>query len=415
MDPQQLIKSINSESNTGNSNVKIKKTIAIKRIIRNLYYEHTLSNLDLSKSLVMTPPSVTSLLSELTKEGIVAAKGHGLSNGGRKPMLYELAPDFGYIVGVDMDQYQTTMAVFNMHHVNVTPVKSISLKLSNEENILTTFIAEINELIESSKIERSKFIGLGISIPGFVNTKLGINYTFMNYGEKPLRKILEEELGMPVFMENDASAMAIGENRFGLARNKSNVLVLKLGWGIGLGLILNGQLYRGHAGLAGEFSHIPVEENGILCSCGKQGCLETETSLRVLAKLAKKGIQEGKITSLRAMVNEDPEKIESDLVIDAANMGDQYSVQILSTLGYKLGKGISILIHLFNPELIVLGGKLAKAKQFIMIPIQQTLNQYCIPRLRETTDIQISNLNEKAGLLGAVSLVLENIFTDAPK
>jgi len=188
--------------------------------------------------------------------------------------------------------------------------------------------------------------------------------------------------------------------------------VLKIGWGVGLGMILNGQLYRGHAGLAGEFSHIPMVENGLLCSCGKQGCLQTETSALVLAKLAQDGIKEGKISTLRGMVNENLEKIESDLVIEAANMGDQYSVQILSMLGYKLGKGIAILIHLFNPELIVLGGRLAKAKQFILVPIQQALNKYCIPRLQDNTEIMISNLEDKEGLLGAVALVFDNTFSD---
>ena len=409
---KELINFIDSESVQSTSNVVTKKVIAVKTIIRNLYYEGTLSNLELSKSLLMTPPSVTTLLNNLIQEGIVTLKGQGSSNGGRKPMLYGLAPDFGYIIGIDMDQYYTKMAVFDMHHANVTPVRSISLKLSNDKQILKIFIAEIQNLIDSSQIDKSKFIGIGISIPGFVNTRLGISYTFMNYGNASLKKIIEDELNLPVFIENDASVSAIGESRFGIAKGKDNVLVLKIGWGVGLGMILNGQLYRGHAGLAGEFSHIPMVENGLLCSCGKQGCLQTETSALVLAKLAQDGIKEGKISTLRGMVNENLEKIESDLVIEAANMGDQYSVQILSMLGYKLGKGIAILIHLFNPELIVLGGRLAKAKQFILVPIQQALNKYCIPRLQDNTEIMISNLEDKEGLLGAVALVFDNTFSD---
>jgi glucokinase-like ROK family protein len=408
---KELINPTVQEPASRSSNVKAKKTIAIKTIIKNLYYEETLSNLELSKTLVMTPPSVTSLLNSLIDEGIITEKGYGSSNGGRKPMLYGLSPDFGYIVGIDMDQYDTRMALFNMHHENVVPVKTINLPLSNDRSILKTFISEVLSLIESSGIDKSKILGVGISIPGFVNTTLGINYTFMNYGSKPLRQILEEGLDLPVFMENDASVAAIGESRFGLAKNSNNALVLKMGWGVGLGMILNGQLYRGHAGFAGEFSHIPVAEDGLLCSCGKQGCLETEASARVLTQMAQEGIREGKVTALRGMVN-DPEKIESDHVIAAANMGDQYSVQILSQLGHKLGKGLAILIHLFNPELIVLGGNLAKARQFITVPVQQALNRYCIPRLQDHTRILISNLDDKAGLLGAVSLVFENIFTE---
>lgn len=401
---------VNSEFSGTSSNVQVRKAIAKKKIIKNLFYEGAMSNLELSKLLFMTPPSVTTLLNELIKDQIVGIRGQRNSSGGRKPAIYGLVPDFGYILSIDMDQYYTQMAIFNMQNEIVTNIKSFSLKLSNEKKVLEIFLAEIKNFIKSSPIDLSKILGIGISIPGFVNTHLGINYTFMKYGNKPLRKIIEEETGLPVFMENDASVMAIGESKFGLAKGKDNALVLKLGWGIGLGMILNGKLYRGHSGLAGEFSHIPMVENGILCSCGKQGCLETEVSALVLAQYAKEGIREGKISSLRTMVNEDLEKIESDLVIEAANMGDQYSVQILSMLGYKLGKGIAILIHLFNPETIVLGGKLSKANQFIMIPIQQALNKYCIPRLQDNTEIVISNLNGKSGLLGAVSLAMEKIL-----
>ncbi len=118
-----------------------------------------------------------------------------------------------------------------------------------------------------------------------MNTQIGINFTFLNFGnEKPFRTLIEEEFGMPVFIENDASVLAIAISKFGLAKGVKNALVLKMSWGVGLGLILNGQLYRGHAGLAGEFSHIPIVDNDIICSCGKQGCLETETSALVLAK-----------------------------------------------------------------------------------------------------------------------------------
>lgn len=395
----------------GNSNVGIKKAIALKRIINSLYFEGPLSNLDLGRHLLMTAPSVTGLLKELIKDGIVKPEGHGVSNGGRKPMMYGLVPDFGYILAVDMDQYNTRMAIFNMHNVKVIPETSFRLKLDNEKKTLDLLIDEIRSFIKLSDIDISKFLGIGLSIPGIVNTKLGINYTFLRTDKnKSLQSLLEDEFQIPVFIENDASILALAESRLGLAKGLDDVLVVKMHWGIGLGMILNGQIYRGHAGMAGEFSHIPLSDNEIMCQCGKQGCLETETSALVLAKLAQEGIRNGQLSSLQNMVNEDLEKIEADMVVKAAIMGDQYSVQILSQVGYKLGKGISILIHLFNPEMIILSGSLARANQFILVPIQQALNKYCIPRIQDTTKIAITSLEENAGLIGGLVLVVENIF-----
>lgn len=411
-----MLDRLRNEAINNNSNVKIKQAIAVKHTITRLYYEQTLSNLDLGRQLFMTPPSVTSILNSLIKEGIVEMKGRGYSNGGRKPMLYGLVPDFGYILSIDMDQYYTKMAIFNMHNINVTPIKTFHLRLNNERSTFDILVSEIHSLIEISTIDTSKILGIGLSMPGFVNTQLGVNFTFLNFGnEKPFRTLIEEEFGMPVFIENDASVLAIAENKFGLAKGVKNALVLKMSWGVGLGLILNGHLYRGHAGLAGEFSHIPIVDSEIICSCGKQGCLETETSALVVAKLAKEGIRNGKISSLQGMVNDDLDKIEAEMVVKAANLGDQYSVQILSIIGYKLGKGIAILMHLFNPELIVLGGNMAKANQFLTIPIQQALNKYCIPLIQENTRIVVSKLDENGGLLGAVAMVFDNIFVEKVK
>ncbi len=399
-----------------NSNVTLKKGIARKRIIRSLYYNGTLSNLEIGRQLFMTPPSVNLLLKGLIDEGIVGITGHGSSKGGRKPRMYGLVKDFAYVVAVDMDQYYTRLAIFNLHNENITPPKVIPLKLDNEKQTFDTLITEIQELIRSSKIERSKFLGVGLSMPGLVNTDLGVNYTFLNFGSsRSLQLLIEEKLHIPVYIENDASVLALGESKFGLAKGVSNALVIKMNWGVGLGLILNGSLYRGSAGMAGEFSHIPTVDNGIICSCGKQGCLETETSAIVLAKLAKEGIREGKLSTLKNMVNEDLEKIDSSMVVKAASMGDQYSVQILSLVGFNLGKGIAILIHLFNPELIVLGGSMAKANQYLMVPIQQALNKYCIPRIHDVTHIGVSRLDDRGGLIGAVVLVMENVFDENSK
>jgi len=195
-----------------------------------------------------------------------------------------------------------------------------------------------------------------------------------------------------------------------LARGRRDVLVLSLDWGIGLGIIMDGKLRSGITGFAGEIGHIPLVNDGALCYCGKRGCLETVASGIALARMAKEGIKSGQHSLLNELSDQEIDSIEPQLVIDAANRGDQYAINILSEVGINLGKGISILIQLFNPELIILGGRIAEARQYITTPIQQSINKYCMAQIREKTKIALSDLGKEADIMGPVAVVMENIL-----
>ncbi|MES1216097.1 MAG: ROK family protein [Bacteroidota bacterium] len=264
----------------------------------------------------------------------------------------------------------------------------------------------INDVIARSGVGREKIAGIGIGIPGFTNTKLGVNYSYLiPSGGESLYTFLVRELGIPVSIDNDSSLIALSELKSGLAKDKGEVMVINIGWGIGLGMIVNGVLFRGFTGYAGELSHIPISESDTLCDCGKRGCLETEATLRVVTDKAMKGIKEGSISGLKC--EDSPEKM-SDAIMVAANKGDQYAIELLSDMGYKIGKAIAILIHIVNPELIVLSGRGADVGKILLAPIQQALNKYCIPRLSEYTGVKVSAIGRKAELIGAAALVMEN-------
>jgi len=181
-------------------------------------------------------------------------------------------------------------------------------------------------------------------------------------------------------------------------------MVIDIGWGVGLGMIIQGELFRGHSGYAGELSHIPISYSNTLCECGKRGCLETEATLRVVAKKAMEEMKTGKVSSLTLLEN--PQEM-SESIMAAANQGDQYAIELLSDMGLKIGKAIAILIHIVNPELIILGGRGAEVGKILIAPIQQALNRYCIPRLSEHTEVKVSKLGYDASLIAAAALVME--------
>jgi len=375
------------------------------RLISQLYFFGTASCNDLSESLGKSVPHVTKSLYELIDADYVVEKGYAPSNGGRPPLIYALQPDRMYILSVSIDQLYTRIGLLDLSNQFIAPIETIELRLLNNKDALAILTKTLTRILSRLGKHRKKIIGAGFSMPGFVNTRMGINFTYLStHSKETLRDYLERNLHMPVYIENDSSVLALAELKEGLAQNLQDVMVLDIGWGVGLGMIVKGELFRGHTGYAGELSHIPISESNILCECGKRGCLETEATLRVVARRAMEEIKAGKISSLKMV--DSPEKM-SEAIMAAANQGDQYAIELLTEMGFKIGKAIAILIHIVNPELIILGGRGAEVGKILIAPIQQALNQYCIPRLAEDTRVKVSQLGHDASLLAAAALVME--------
>ncbi|RYF88994.1 MAG: ROK family protein, partial [Chitinophagaceae bacterium] len=213
-------------------------------------------------------------------------------------------------------------------------------------------------------------------------------------------------------IDNDSSLIALAELRFGRARHQKNAMVINISWGVGLGMILNGELFRGHNGFAGEFSHIPLFNNNKLCRCGKTGCLETETSLLVIIEKAKQVLKNGRQSGLSVDFPTGNAEHDYENIIKSALKGDQLTIELLSDVGYQIGRGVAILIHLINPESVILSGRGALAGKVLQAPIQQALNKDCIPRLAANTVVEVSTLGYEAELIGSAALVMENMGKD---
>jgi len=402
---------LNSDFFDSLSIVEKKKHLLKIRIVGILYRYGKKTNAQICKRLSISSPTSIGLLNELMAEGVVEKAGRGASNGGRKPDLFRLKDNCIFILAIAMSKYKTEMAIFNNNNEMVCESPVIPYSLSDDMDILDRLRRHADEMIERSGINPAQLVGVGVSMPGLIDSNLGRNYTYLRGGES-LQQAFEKKFGRPVFIENDAKAGAMAEHRFGVARNKKNVLAIFLGWGIGLGMILDGKLYRGSTGFAGEFGHIPITDDGELCACGKQGCLETLASGAALVKMAADGIRQGKTAMIGDLPGENLESLDPGVVVEAALRGDQYAISIIGKVGLNLGKAISMLIQLFNPELIILGGKMAEAGQYLTIPVKQAVNMHCMPQLADKTVIQTSELGPCARMLGSVAIVMEKVFED---
>ena len=380
-------------------------------IIRILYKKGSQPASVFSKKLNVSLPTTRSILDDLIHEKIVCTSGIGDSKGGRKPVIFSLNEDAFYIMAIEVGHYKAKAIIVNSLNMEKTGVKEVETNIDDpdlEKKLKQAFL----ELLPEAQISKNKIEAIGISMPGLIDSEKGINHTIKKQEFREIGTRLSEYFGIRTYIENDARMQALGEFVFGKARNTKNTMVLNWNWGIGLGMILNGDIFRGSVGFAGEFSHIRVVENGNLCDCGKRGCLQTIAGARHLLDMACEEVRKGTISQLTTMFGEDPEKMGPDDIINCAHKGDELSISLLNKISTRLAWGLSILIQLYNPELIMLNGPLAKAGQFILIPIRQALNQYCLQNISEKVRIEISDLGEHSGLKGVTVMVFQKIFKD---
>ena len=395
-----------------NISIKQDKQDPLKLVVyKLLYYKGPLSLAELSTYTRKSIPNITTIINQLVTAGYVLQHGLAPSTGGRRPIKYRLNDKLKrYIIAVAMDQFVSRIITYNLTNDIIFPEASIALPLKDNDRALEQLYEFIRSYLDDAGIKNEHVLGIGIGMPGFIDVEQGVNASFLptNDSETGLRDKLTQLLELPVYIENDSSVIAISELHFGAAQGLKDVMVVNMGWGIGLGMIVNGKLFRGHNGYAGEFSHIPLSHTNKLCSCGKRGCLEVDASLLVAVENAKQALAAGTTSSLQQLFSKQ-QKAAGDLLIEAAQMGDQLAVESLSDAAFMVGKGIATLIHIMNPERVVLSGRGAAAGKLLLAPVQRAINEFCIPKLAEQTDLAISNLGYQAELLGAASLVIENI------
>lgn len=376
------------------------------QIVKQLYFFSGLSYNDLSLRLKETPSLITTILSELVREGLVVPQGFAPSSGGRKSPAYSLKADAFYILTVAMDQVSMRFCLTDLAGQAFTAIGKHDLR-SHTPEVLRGLTECLDDHIRCSGLEKKKILGIGIGIPAFITKNKRNNYSFFNIGGEHLAAHLSKQLQIRTYIDNDSNLIALAEQWTRSPHCRHNTLVVNLGWSIGLGIIADGKLLRGNQGFAGQFGHIQLSADGLLCSCGKRGCLESEASIFAMAQKAIKGIKGGRVSKLQSVNTADQEAMGKAL-LNAALTGDQFAVELLSEAGYHIGKVLASVIHVLNPGTIILAGRGIKVAAILLAPIQQAITRYCIPELATGTELLISDLGIDAQLTGAAVLVMEN-------
>jgi len=395
---------------TSSSVIDLRKNRLRKNLIKELYKTNTTSINKLSRLFHSSIPSATAIVNEMQRDGWVIEKGVGIAKAGRPPVLYGLNPSKKVTLILDINRNESNFFVLNLSNEILYKHES-GLQLENSPFYLEKLTEELDRFLSKILLPASSFWGIGISMPGLISSAEGLNLSYRDLVPEggSLTEYLSNKYQLPVIIINDTHATALGEYRFGLAKRYKNALTINIDWGVGLGILINGEVFEGSQGFAGELGHIQAKADGILCECGKIGCLDTLTSAVALIRQAQEGIAEGTATLLTKLAAEDVAALSANHIIQAVRMGDGFSIDLLSDLGTELGKGLAIAVHLFNPEAIIVTGVLAQAGSFITNPMGQAINRYCLTDFRDSLKIKISELGAKARLLGCQAYVINHL------
>ncbi|WP_233789520.1 ROK family protein [Sphingobacterium sp. HMA12] len=340
---------------------------------------------------------------------IIVEKGYAASTGGRKAIQYMLNEDLNHIVlSLSIDQFYTSIASSNLRTEVLHSENNIPIDLKGPE-ASAIIMDSLEDFLSKHQIRKHLVIGIGISMPGFVNSETGLNESYSEDSSLyNIREQIENRFEIPAVIDNDSRCVAWAEKKFGEAQDSSHSLVINLNWGVGLGILINDDIFKGTSGFAGEFSHIPLSDTLTLCSCGKRGCLEVEASISAAIRNIQKDIKKGAYSIYEKLELEHNNKVEA--LIKSVQIGDQVAINNIGKIGYLLGKGISTLIHILNPHRIIISGRGAEIGQILAPHIQVAVNEYSIPKIAKKTTLSISTLHRSAQQLGTTALVIEKFI-----
>ncbi len=385
-------------------------------VFANIFYNGPITQREISRISGLSFTTVASIVSGLEKRGVVEHSTESSTNGGRPSAIYRRNSTYRYVIGIEAQHDRFRLIVSDLAGHTISQSTTSFDKRIGKEGFLELLLRQIRDQIDIHKGDTNRFLGVGIGVGGLVNPKddtVSILPHLPNWGSISLRESVEREFHLKVSIQNNSAAAALGELWYGLGRGKKNFLFINVRDGIGMGIVLNGELYRGTTGTAGEFGHITVDDRGPVCTCGNVGCLETLTSVPALVQSAKNLIADGVTSAINDMSNGDNDSVTFQMLVDASKQGDKLAYKLFTDAGRYLGEGVVSLVNLLNPELIIIGGDFVQTGQLVLESIKDVLIRQALELPRKAVEVVFSELGENASALGSAVPIIQE-FVASP-
>ncbi len=411
-----------SNSTFAGSNILRVKKHNMRAILLTFLHSGSLSRVQLANHTSLSNTTITNLIAELIEQGIVVEKSAPATEDnqprrgvGRPRRMLQLVPDARYVIGVHVGIGMFRVAITNLH-AELICNKMTSFSVDQPAFEVLADIADlVQETIDESNVNRHRILGVGVGASGLINHVTGVNLHAASLGwhDVPIREHLEAQLNLPVCVDNNVRAMALGEAYFGLGRGVDVLAFIYGRIGVGAGIVVNGQVFRGSGVGAGEIGHTIILPNGgDLCRCGQHGCLETLVSEPVLLREAHLLADKDPNSKLAAHLSH-AEVSPISAIFAAAREGDQPTLRMIEDQMQYLGLALANLVNVLNPELIILGGMFAQGSDLILPKVEATMRQLAFAGLGENVHVQPTGFGWRAGVVGAASLALKVFFYEA--
>jgi glucokinase-like ROK family protein len=391
---------------------QLMKSLNKSLILNVIRTEGPISRADIAKRTQLTAPTVTNIVGELLESGLVIESDLGASSGGRKPILLRIHSQAFQVIGIDVGARDIKLVLTNLDAEILDSLRvSMPADLSNER-LLALLAEAVRGIMDRNRLNKASVIGIGVGMHGLVNPVEGVSIYAPNLNLRniPIRDWLQTAFALPVEVENDVRAMALGESWFGSGRGVDHFVCVNVGRGVGAGIIIDRKLFDGTTHTAGELGHITVDPEGPKCSCGNYGCLQALVSGPAIASRAKAEMQRGRTSIIAELAGGDADAITGETVHAAALQGDALAIEVLQAAGRYLGIGIAAVINFLNPARVIIGGGVAKAGDFLLEAVNETVRTRALQTPAEAASITLSGLGDHATAIGAVTLVLKKLF-----
>ncbi len=398
-------------NHSSKQNIKNINKHAVLDLIR--FMPGGISRAGIAKEIGLSRAAVTTIVNDLITAGIIRDAEQRAKTSGRPRTLLEITPNAGFIAGVDMGATHLR-AVITDFGAHVIAEKEIPFDIKQgPENCISQADQLLQELLSSKRISLDMLSAVGLGVPGPISSDAGMVIAppiMPGWDRFPIRDTLETLWKRPVSMNNDAELGALGEWAYGAGRGARDLAYIKVGTGSGAGLLIDGLIYRGSTGSAGEIGHLTMNNKGPQCTCGNYGCLEAYSGGHAIAQQAIDAIQSGKRTQISRIPIE---KIAAKDVASAAQRGDLVAQQIMEKAGEHLGVAIAGLVNIFNPDMIVVGGGVAQIGDLFLEPVRKTVAERSLPAAANNVRITTALLGRRSSSLGAIvqalSIAVHNI------
>ncbi len=370
-----------------------------------IYSQNGISRADLARRTSLTRSTISDIVTELMEEGLVGEVGRAQSSGGKPPILIDVNEDARHIIGIDLASGEFRGAIINLRG-EIKERVSLPIEEQAGELALSLVYELIDRLLELTEVE---ILGIGIGTPGLMDIERGVvlNAVNLDWQNLPLAALLQERYRLPVCIANDSQVSALAEYSFGGHDPVSNLVLIKVGRGVGAGIVQNKELYSGDGFGAGEIGHVKIETQGELCSCGNYGCLETKISSRAIRKLVTQIAADKPDSALNIQID-DQKIISHEDVLDAYRQGDAIVVDVIERVALDLAKALSFLIGILNIHRMVIAGSVSEFGEHFVSAIRKNLKGSVLAPLSLDTEVEISSLGEDIVMLGAAALILQN-------